>query len=134
MAATGVSQTDPAERAIAFAGVILLLIGILSLIEGIAALVGSSALVDAPDLIVFGSSTWGTSLILLGGAADLIAVSLWTGAAVRWICVVVAAANGFVQALFMPAYPLWALAVLILDMLAIFALIVLVANARDDRS
>jgi hypothetical protein len=134
MAATGVSHTDPAERAIAFAGVILLLIGILSVVQGVAALVGSSALVDAPDLIVFGSSTWGTMLVLLGVGAALIAMTLWTGAAVRGIGVALAAANGFVQALFMPAFPLWALTALILDMVAIFALVVLVANARGERS
>ena len=134
MATTGVEHTDPAEGAITFAGIILLLIGILSVIQGIAALVGSSALVDAPDLIVFGSSTWGTSLVLLGTAADVIAVSLWTGAEVRWVGCVVAAANAVVQLLFLPAYPLWALTVIALDVVAIYALVVLAASARGGRS
>ena len=134
MAATDVARSDPVERAIVFAGVNLLLIGVLSVVQGIAALAGSSALVDAPDLIVFGSSTWGTSLVLLGVAAALIAFSLWTGAAVRGVGVAVAAANGMVQVLFMPAYPFWATAVLALDVLAILALLGLVANPRDGHS
>jgi hypothetical protein len=134
MAATDVARTDPAERATVFAGVILLLIGILSVIQGVAARAGSAALVEAPDLIVFGSSTWGTSLVILGLAANLIALSLWLGAATRGIGVAIAAANGMVQVLFMPAYPFWATAVLALDVLAILALLGLVANARAGPS
>jgi hypothetical protein len=134
MAVTGVPRSDPAEGAIAFAGMILLLIGILSVIQGIAALAGSAALVDAPDLIVFGSSTWGTSLIVLGVAANLTALSLWIGASVRWVGCVIAAVNAIVQVLFLPAYPLWALTVLGLDVLAIYALVVLAANRSGERS
>jgi hypothetical protein len=132
MPAMDAARTEPVERAIVFAGVILLLIGVLSVIQGIAALAHSSALVDSPDLIVFGSSTWGTTLVLLGAAADLIALSLWIGAAARWIGVGIAAANGLVQILFLPAYPFWATAVFALDVLAILALFGLVANARSS--
>jgi hypothetical protein len=134
MAAPGASDTEPAEEVVLLlGGVVLLLVGILSVSEGVAALAGSEALADA-DLIVGRPSTCGTALVILGGAAGLIAVSLWAGAEARWIAVTVAALNGIVQLLFMPAYPFLSLAVFALDVLAIFAFVVLVPHARSGRS
>jgi hypothetical protein len=134
MAASGVPRTDSVDRATAFAGIILVLIGVLSFIQGIAALTDSAALVEAPDLIVFGSNTWGTSLIVLGVAGNVIAMGLWLGAPVRWIGCFVAAVNALVQVLFMPAYPLWSVLVFGLDVLAIYALAVLAASPVGERS
>jgi hypothetical protein len=134
MAASGVSRTGPVDGAIAFAGVILVLIGVLSVIQGIAALTDSAALVDAPDLVVFGSSTWGTSLIVLGIAGNVIAMGLWMGASVRWVGCFIAAVNALVQMLFMSAYPLWSAIVFGLDVLAIYSLAVLAARPPGERS
>jgi len=53
----------------------------------------------------------------------LIAFSLWLAAAVRWFAVALAATNCVVQLLFMPAYPVWSLAVLALNVLVIYALV-----------
>lgn len=122
MVAPGVPHTESAADRVVFGGVVLLLVGVLSVIQGVAALAGSAARADA-DLIVSDSSTWGTALVVLGGAAGLIAVSLWAGAGTRSIAVAVAGANAIVQLLFMPAYPFWSLAVFALDLLATLALV-----------
>jgi hypothetical protein len=129
-AATGVAPVDPAEKATVFAGVILLLVGVLSIIQGVAALAKSSALADAPHPIVLGSSTWGTALIVLGIAAPLVAMSLWLGAATRWVACGLAALNAIVQMFFLPVYPLGALLVLALDVVVLYALAVLASRGH----
>ena len=134
MAVSSVPHTDSVDGPTAFAGVILVLIGVLSVIQGIAALTDSNALVDAPDLIVLGSSTWGTSLIVLGVAGSVMAMGLWMGAPVRWVGCFVAAVNAVVQMLFMPAYPFWSMIVFGLDVLAIYALVVLATSPAGERS
>jgi hypothetical protein len=124
-----VPDTDRDQGDLVLAGVVLILVGVLSVIEGVAALAGSGALADA-ELVVGGSSQWGTTLIVLGGASGLIAVSLWAGAGVRWIAVGIAALSGIAEVLLMPAYPFWSMAVFALDVLVIYTLVAGVPGER----
>jgi hypothetical protein len=129
-----VASDDPAERAVVLGGVLLLLAGTLSVIEGAAALAGSAALADPSGFIVGGSSSWGTALVVLGCAAGLIALALWAGGRARWIAVAIAAANAVVLLVFTPAYPVWSLASFALYVLAILELVARVAHPRGAPS
>ncbi len=108
-----------------FAGAILVLVGALNLIEGIAAVNGSRFFARSAHYIVGDLTSLGWVLIALG----CIAISSGFGVLVknqlaRWAGVGFAMLNATAQLLFIPAYPYWALTVFTLDMFVLFGLIV----------
>lgn len=106
-----VDWEDPGSGWLAFAGVLLLLVGALNVIEGIAA-IGNARFFVHDAKYVFGSlNTWGWVAICIG------AVQVAAGAGVlfrnqlaRWTGIVVLSIGGVAQLLMMPAYPFWSLA------------------------
>ena len=108
-----------------FAGTMLLMVGTLNIIDGIAAISNSTFFVDNARFIVFDSlNTWGWIVLLLGVTQVLAAFGIWARTpGVRWFGVTVAALNGIAQLLFIPAYPFWSLALFTLDILVIYGLI-----------
>jgi hypothetical protein len=107
-----------------FAGVMLLMVGTLNFIDGIAAISNSTFFTDNARYIISGLNTLGWVVLLLGAAQILAAFGVWAKTpGVRWFGVAVAAVNGIAQLLFMPAYPFWSLALFTLDILVIYGLI-----------
>jgi hypothetical protein len=107
-----------------FAGVILLMLGTLNFIDGIAAISNSSFYVDNARFIVSGLNTFGWIVLFLGGAQVLAAFGIWAKTpGVRWFGVAVAGLNAIAQLLFIAAYPFWSLALFTLDILVIYGLI-----------
>jgi hypothetical protein len=108
-----------------FAGAMLGILATMNFIYGIAAVSKSSFLVGNAEFVAAGVKTWGWVLILIS-AAQLAAafgvMAQWTG--VRWAGVAIAALNAIAQLIIMPAYPLWAISLFVLDILVIYALIV----------
>jgi hypothetical protein len=109
---------------VAFAGVLLLMLGTLNFIEGLAA-IGNAHFFTANAHYIAGSlNTWGWVVLCIG-------VLEWAvGAGVffknqfsRWVGVVVLAGNAIVQLMMIPAYPFWSLSIFTLDILAIYGLI-----------
>jgi hypothetical protein len=109
---------------VAFAGVLILLIGGLNVIQGIAA-IGNSHLYTRDAHYVIGSlHTWGW-VVLIGGIVQLL-----VGAGVfaknqlaRWAGAAILSLNAIVQLLMMPAYPLWGLSLFALAVLALYGLV-----------
>src|SRR3954452_7351130 len=112
---------------ILFAGIIMFTGGIFNVIEGIVALarddfylVRSSGLVVNVDYTAYG---WGLlifGLLLVFAGYSVMAGKTWA----RVLAIILAVVNSIVHMVFMPAYPLWSVMVITLDVFIIYALVV----------
>ena len=109
---------------VTFAGAMLALVGTLNIVYGIAA-IDDSRVYSGDDVYVFGSlNSWGWFLLFAGGLQLVTAFGVWTGSEIaRGAGVLLAAANAIVLLLFMPAFPLLALALFAVDILVIYGLL-----------
>ena len=113
---------------VAFAGWLMVLIGTLDFFEGLIAVIRDQYYVLAPNqIIVFDLTTWGWITLIWGivvalAGLGLLARSGWA----RWFAIVVGSLNFVVQLGFVGSsqYPLWALTVLALTFVVLYALIV----------
>ena len=119
------AQDDRGFGWVIFAGSILLLVGTLNVIEGIAAVSGSRFFVHRANYIVGDLTSWGWVLIALGCAEIASGFGvLVKNQLARWAGVGFAMLNATAQLLFMPAYPYWALTLFTLDIFVLYGLIV----------
>ncbi len=103
---------------------LLTIAGALNFILGVAAISGSDFFVKGSDYIVSGLRSWGWIIALTGVIQFFTAFSIWGETAWgRWIGTVAAGSNAIVQILFLPAFPLAALAIFGLDILIIYGLV-----------
>ncbi len=109
---------------VAFAGVLLLLLGTMNIIEGIAA-IGNAHFFAADARYVFGDlNAWGWVTLCLGVLQLLVGLGVFVkNQFARWAGVGVLGLNALAQLLMMPAYPFWSLSLLALDILAIYGLV-----------
>jgi hypothetical protein len=120
---------------IAFAGWLMLIIGSLDFFQGLIAIIRDDYYVLTPDqIIVFDLTTWGWITLLWGIALTLAGLGLLSGAGwARWFAIVAASLNILVQLSFAGGvqYPLWALTVLALTVVVLYALIARWDDAPD---
>jgi hypothetical protein len=113
---------------IAFAGWIMILIGGLDFFEGLIAAIRGKYYVFTPDqVIVFDVKTWGWITLIWGIVLVFAGLALLSGATwARWFTIVVVSLNVLDQLGFAGSsqYPLWALTVMALNILVLYALIV----------
>lgn len=109
---------------IIFAGTILGLLGVMNLIEGIAAISKSNFFVGGAHYVFGDLKTWGW-VVLLVGVAQLLASFgvLFKNQLARWAGAAFAALNAIAQLMFIEAYPFWSLAFFALDVLVIYGLV-----------
>ena len=93
-----------------FAGVLLLMLGTLNFIEGLAA-VGNAHFFTANANYIAGSlNTWGWVVLCIGVLEWVVGCGVFVkNQFSRWTGVVVLSANAIAQLLMMPAYPFWSL-------------------------
>lgn len=117
---------------IAFAGVMLIIGGSLNLLYGIIAAVNDEWVVWTNRADVYlDLSQWGWAHIILGSIMLLSGFGLFTGNILaRTVAVIVAGASMLVNFFFIPVYPLWALTVITIDVLVIWAV---TAHGREMR-
>jgi hypothetical protein len=118
-------ETDTGTGWVLFAGAMLGILATMNFIYGLAAVSKSTFLVGDAKFVASGVKTWGWVLILISVAqlaAAFGVMARWPG--VRWAGVVIAALNAIAQLVIMPAYPLWAVSLFVLDILVIYALVV----------
>jgi hypothetical protein len=109
---------------IMFAGVLLLLLGTLNFIEGLAAIGNAHFFVANQHYIIGSLNTWGWVVLCLGVLQWIVGLGVFVkNQFARWTGVAVLGLNAIAQLLMMPAYPFWSLAVFTLDILAIYGLI-----------
>ena len=108
-----------------FAGIMILIVGIMNVIYGIAAIDNSTFFIQDARYVVFNDlNTWGWIVMILGAAQFLAAFGVWARTAgVRWFGVSVALVNAVAQLMFISAYPFWSLALFTIDILVIYGLI-----------
>jgi hypothetical protein len=117
---------------ISFAGVMLIIGGGLNLLYGIIAAVNDEWVVwtNRGD-VYLDVSEWGWAHIILGGIVLLSGIGVFSGNILaRIVAVIVASISLLVNFFFIPVYPLWALTVIVIDTLVIWAL---TAHGREMR-
>ena len=108
---------------ILFAGIMLMLVGVLNVIWGIAAIGDSSFFVNDQKYILSNLNTWGWVTLILGAVQMLAAYSVWAGNQFgRWFGIGVAGLSSIGALMSLPAYPFWSLAIFAVDVLVIYGL------------
>ena len=106
-----------------FAGIMIMMVGVLNIIWGIAAIDRSSFFVQDSQYIFSDLRTWGWIILVLGGLQLAAAFSIWSGRTFgRWFGIAAATVNAMAALLSIPAYPFWSLAVFAIDILVIYGL------------
>jgi hypothetical protein len=123
---TGTGQY-PAERhgrgLMAFASILLFVIGFFNIIYGIAGIGSSNVFVANAHYVLADVRAWGW-ITLIFGLLQLLAAFLVLGGnqLARWFAVAVIGLNAIGHMLAMPGYPLWSLTIIALDIVALYAL------------
>ena len=109
---------------VTFAGVMLMLMGVMNFIGGIAA-IDDANFYTANAHYQFGSlNTWGWIILITGGVQVLAALGIWArNQFARWLGVGFASLNALAQLFMLPAFPLWSLAIFAVDILIIYGLV-----------
>ena len=112
---------------IIFAGVTMIVLGAFSIIEGLVAVFQRSYyLVTTGHLIVHVNyAAWGWVHFGIGVAAVLVGFGVMTGALwARVLGIAIAVISAIVNLAFMPAYPVWGIIIIAIDIVVIYALAV----------
>lgn len=111
---------------VAFAGVMIAFVAILDILWGIAAIANSHFLINGNHFVVQDRNAWGWWTLIIGVILLIAAFSIWNGHEFgRWIGIIFAALSAFGHLFNMrDDSPWWALVVIVIDILIIYALVV----------
>lgn len=108
---------------VVFAGIMLMIAGILNIIWGIAAISNSKFFTANATYILSSLHTWGWIVLIIGVLELFAAFSIWAGGEYgRWFGIVVASLNAIGALMSIGAYPFWALCLFGIDILVIYGL------------
>jgi hypothetical protein len=121
---------------IRFAGVMMIVMGSLDFFQGLIAIIRDKYYLLTPSqIIVFDFTTWGWVMLIWGvvvmfAGFGLLSASGWA----RWLTIVVASLNFVVQLGFVGSYQytLWALTVIGLNIIVLYALIARWGDVRAE--
>jgi hypothetical protein len=106
-----------------FAGLMIMMVAVLNVFWGIAAISNSNFFVEDTRYILSDLNTWGWIVLIIGVLQFVAAFSIFGGGSFgRWFGIAVAAVNGIAALLSIPAYPFWSLAIFAVDILIIYGL------------
>jgi hypothetical protein len=107
-----------------FAGVMLMIVGTLNFVYGIAAVDNANFYIGSAEFVISNLDTWGWVVMITGALQVLAAFGILAkNQAARWAGVFFASLNMLAQFLLFPAQPLWSLAVIAIDTLIIYGLV-----------
>ena len=110
---------------VTFAAVMLGFTGLWNFFDGIAAISNAHVFVANANYVFSDLNTWGWIVLVLGILQGIAAFALFTGSEwARWFGIASASVNAIGQLAFVPAYPVWGLAMFSVDILIIYALAV----------
>jgi hypothetical protein len=112
---------------VVFGGVMLIVMGGFQLVQGLVALFddGFYAVSSSGLIIDVDYNTWGVIHVVIGLVGILVGVGLMAGnLAARMAGVVIAFLSALVNVAFIPAYPVWSVLVIALDVIVMYAIIV----------
>ncbi len=108
---------------IAFAAVVLFIVGCFNLLYGIAAVANSHVFVANAHYVFGDLRTWGWITLAIGFLQLVAAGGVMMGNQLaRWYGVAVVGLSAIDMMFFIPAYPFWALTILAVDIVAIYGL------------
>jgi hypothetical protein len=120
-----------------FAAVMLLIVGVLNIIWGIAAIADSKFFIQDQKFILSNLNAWGWITLIIGVLQLLAGFSLWSGNIYgRIMAIFFASLSALAALLSIPAYPFWSLAIFAIDIIVIYQ-VSLYGGAgveNDDRS
>lgn len=107
-----------------FAGVVLLIVGSLDALWGLAAILNDEVVVvGGHGVILADFTTWGWVHLILGSIVAISGLGLFAGmSAARWAAIFFVSINAVTQIVWFPAAPLWAFLMVILDVTIIYQL------------
>ena len=106
-----------------FAGIMILIAGVLNIIWGIAAIDDSSFFTANTKFVFEGLHTWGWVVLILGVLQIFAAFSVWRGGIFGQVFGIFVASLSAIGALLSIAgYPLWSIAIFGIDVLIIYGL------------
>ena len=107
-----------------FAGVILFMVGSLDALWGLAGILNDDiVIVGGHGAIIADVTTWGWVHLILGSVMALTGLGLFAGSSgARWVAVVFVTINAITQVVCVPAAPLWAFLMIILDVTILYQL------------
>lgn len=118
-----------------FAAVMIFIAGMFNLVNGLVAWFdGDFFVATGAGLLVFDLNTWGWIHVCVGVLQVVAGMFLFGGALwARVVAVVMALVNAIAQLTFLSAYPAWAMIVIALDVIVIWAVVVhgREADSRD---
>jgi hypothetical protein len=115
---------DRSDGWVIFSGVLILLLGTLNFIDGLAAISNAHFYVAGARYVVGDLNTWGWVALCIGVAQWAVGLGIFVrNQFARWTGVAVLGLNAIAQLLMMPAYPFWSLAIFAVDILAMYGLI-----------
>jgi hypothetical protein len=116
---------------ILFAGIMLLIAGVLNIVYGIAAIDNAQFYAGHTEFVISSLKTWGWITLFLGIIEVLAAFSIWRGGAFGAVFGIFAASISAIGALLaIPAYPFLSLAIFAIDILVIYGLAAYGAQGR----
>ncbi|MBS1870883.1 MAG: hypothetical protein JSS99_14610 [Actinobacteria bacterium] len=108
-----------------FAGSMLLIVGVLNTIYGIAAVDNANFFVNGAKYVISDLNTWGWVVLITGVVQILTAFGIWArNTLATWLGIAFACLNGIAQLLMLPAYPLLSIALFGVDVLIVYGLAV----------
>jgi len=111
---------------VAFAGVLLIMLGVFNAIDGLAALFADEFFVDTDEgTLVFNLTSWGWIHLVFGSLQVIMGIALFSG--VRWAragAVVLLVVNATAHMAFLASSPVWSALIIALNVVCIWALIV----------
>ncbi|MET0714879.1 MAG: hypothetical protein ABWY57_08185 [Mycetocola sp.] len=124
------------EGWVRFAAIILLVSGLFSVIQGLAAVIGPDTYyaVTGGDLWLLNAQGWGWTNLILG--ALLIATGFGLFAETGWArvtAIILAILSAVVQMFLVPLQPWWSFIVIAVDITIIYAVVVRTAEIRETR-
>jgi hypothetical protein len=125
---------DRGQGLVTFAGVMLAIAATLNCLYGIAAIDKANFFVHDARYVFGDLATWGWFVLLFGVLQYFAAFAIWRGEGwARWLGVACASGNAILQTLWIPSYPILAMTILTLDIIAIWGLLAYGGRRRSYR-
>jgi hypothetical protein len=132
---SGYYEDEAGYGLVTFAGVMLMIACVLNTLYGIAAIDDANIFVGNAHYVFADLNTWGWLLVVLGVLQGFAALAIWRGATWgRWFGVACATVNAILQTFWIPAYPVMAMTIFVLDIVVIYALLAYGGRRRAARA
>lgn len=119
---------------VVFAGALLMMTGLINVFEGLIALFADKRLVITRDhLVIVGVTGWGWTLLIFGLLLMAVGAGLlWAQTWARITAIVLVCLHAVTQIAWLAAYPVWALLMIALDVVVLFALTARWSDVRNQ--